>query len=161
MKLTSLPKAMRWKWFSILTSNIPIHFFYEDTSYRVQNQNQIKKWLMAVLEQENATVGNINFIICSDNYLLKINRQYLNHDYYTDIITFPSFEPPEPFEADIFISVDRVRENAESLNNAFLNEFHRVLVHGILHLLGFDDSSEAVKQEMRKKEDSCLSLRDF
>lgn len=116
---------------------------------------------MEVLNKESVIVGNINYIICSDNYLLEINRRYLDHDYYTDIITFPSSEPPEPIEADIFISIDRVRENAATLEKAFSNEFHRVLVHGILHLLGYNDSSNREKQEMRIKEDSCLSLRDF
>ncbi|QNL23216.1 rRNA maturation RNase YbeY [Hyphobacterium sp. CCMP332] len=140
---------------------MPIHFFYEDCSFRVQNTKRIKTWLLEVLDKENASAGNINYIICSDNYLLEINRRYLNHDYYTDIITFPCSELPEPMEADIFISVDRVRENAASLEKEFSNEFHRVLVHGILHLLGYNDSSKDEKQEMRKKEDSCLSLRDF
>ncbi|MEQ8519734.1 MAG: rRNA maturation RNase YbeY [Cytophagales bacterium] len=144
-----------------MTNNIPIRFFYEDCSFRVQNTNRIKTWLLEVLNKESVIVGNINYIICSDNYLLEINRRYLDHDYYTDIITFPSSEPPEPIEADIFISIDRVRENAATLEKAFSNEFHRVLVHGILHLLGYNDSSNREKQEMRIKEDSCLSLRDF
>lgn len=116
---------------------------------------------MNLADSENFAISNINYILCSDDYLLDINRKYLNHDYYTDVITFQNSETGEPIEADIFISIDRVKENASKLNSSLSNEIHRVLVHGLLHLFGHKDNSDSEKMAMRKKEDSCLSLRVF
>ncbi len=142
-------------------SNNKVHFFYEDTSFKLSNIKKVKSWLIAISEKDGFSVNNINYIICSDNYLLKINKQYLNHDFFTDIITFPTSTLPEPIEADIFISIDRVKDNAKILGHSLLEELHRVLAHGLLHLFGYKDGNKEEKLIMRKKEDVCLSLRDF
>jgi len=105
-------------------------------------------------------IGFLNFIFCSDNYLLKINVEHLNHDTYTDIITF-DYSKEDRISGDIFISIDRVEENAKSHKTSFENELHRVIIHGVLHLLGYGDKEPGQKAEMRQKEDFCLSLRDF
>ncbi len=100
--------------------------------------------------------ANIQYIFSNDSYLLGINKKYLQHDYYTDIITFPYTQSPNQIEADIFISIERVRENAENLNLPFDDELLRVIIHGILHLLGMNDHSEEEKLQMRKKEDELI-----
>ena len=103
-------------------------------------------------------LSNINYIFCSDDYLLTINQEHLNHDYYTDIITFDLSEKENNIESDIFISIDRVKENAKNNHVKFHIELYRVLIHGVLHLLGFNDKNEEEKLIMREKEDACLSL---
>ena len=105
-------------------------------------------------------MGDINYIFCSDNYLHQINFQYLDHDTFTDIITFDQSDKDQ-IEGDIFISIDRVHENANERNISFVNELHRVMIHGILHLLGYNDKTPKEKQLMREKEDECLSLRNL
>lgn len=104
-------------------------------------------------------VEKVDYIFCSDNYLLEINKKYLQHDYYTDIITFPLSE--NPIEANVFISIDRVKENADLYKVTFEHELHRVMAHGILHLLGYNDSTHEEKQIMRQQEDSLLAQRNF
>ena len=115
--------------------------------------------LETVLAKEEQHAKTINYIFCSDDYLLKINKEYLNHDTLTDIITFDNSEEEGKIEADIFISIDRIKENALSLKKDFDQELHRVIIHGLLHLLGYNDKTDDDKAEMRKKEDACLSLR--
>jgi len=110
------------------------------------------------LQDANAKALSLNFIFCTDEYLLELNRKYLNHDYYTDIITFPYRQHPRPLEADIFISIDRVKENALQGGIAFQDELLRVIIHGVLHLLGFDDHRPEDKARMRKMEDQCIQL---
>jgi rRNA maturation RNase YbeY len=100
----------------------------------------------------------LNYIFCSDEYLLEINKQYLDHDYFTDIITFDNSEEDKQLEGDIYISVDRVRDNAATFHTDFDSEMRRVLIHGLLHLVGYEDSSEALKTAMRAKEDEYLRL---
>jgi len=101
----------------------------------------------------------LEYVLCSDEYILKVNKEHLDHDYYTDIITFPLQE--SPLEATIFISVDRVKENAELYNCSEQDELHRVMVHGLLHLLGYNDKTTDEKKQMRLEEDNCLSERNF
>ena len=136
-----------------------VHFFYEDTSFRLTNEENTRLWIKLVLDQHNGKAKNVNYIFCSDQYLLKINQEYLNHNTYTDIITFENTEETGKIEADIFISIDRVKENAQKLASNSDSELHRVIIHGVLHLLGFNDKTEADKNRMREKEDACLSLR--
>ena len=111
------------------------------------------------LEDIHTLALSINYIFTSDQYLLDINKQYLNHDYLTDIITFNNSTSNNLLEADIFISIERVKDNAKALQVQFIDELHRVMIHGILHLLGFDDKTEHDKAEMRKKENHYLALR--
>ena len=109
----------------------------------------------------NYQLGELTFIFCSDEYLHKINLEYLDHDTYTDIITFDNADEDGTIEGDIFVSVERVKENAADLKIPFEDELHRVLIHGVLHLLGHDDTTPELKAAMRKEEDKCLSLRSF
>ena len=136
-----------------------IHFFTEDVSFNLDKEDSTINWINKVLEKEGYKAENINYIFCSDAHLLELNQQYLNHDTLTDIITFDNSDEKENLEADIFISIDRVKENASVLKKEFSNELDRVIIHGLLHLLGLKDKTEAEKQEMREKEDACLSLR--
>lgn len=115
-------------------------------------------WLDIVAASEGFKISEINYIFCSDEYLLQINRQYLKHDYYTDIITFDNSENQEFIEADIFVSTERVKENSHLEQTSFFSELLRVIVHGLLHLIGYDDSNLDLKQLMRNMEDKYLDL---
>lgn len=135
-----------------------IQFFSEDTDFTLSKEPEIKAWLLKICSSEKYELENINYIFCTDEYLLDINKRYLNHDYYTDIITFDNSEEAQIILADIFISIDRIKDNASKMKISFEHELFRVLVHGLLHLLGFNDKSDDQKKEMRAKEDTCLSL---
>jgi rRNA maturation RNase YbeY len=134
-----------------------IHFFNEDVDFTVPNPRKTKTWLKAIIKAEGYELNQLNYIFCSDEYLLNINRQYLEHDFYTDIITFDNSEVESIVEGDIFISIERVSENAKDLNKTFNEELLRVLAHGILHLVGYDDIEDEQELEMRTKEDFYLS----
>lgn len=136
-----------------------IHFFSEDISFSLDKEQQTISWIEKILDEEKQVSKSINCIFCSDNYLLKINKDYLDHNTLTDIITFDNSEEEGKIEADIFISIDRVKENALTLDKIFDEELHRVIIHGLLHLAGYNDKTDEDKSEMRKKEDACLSLR--
>lgn len=135
-----------------------INFFSEDVDFQPANPIKTKRWIKGVIERAGAKLNEINYIFCSDEYLLDINKEHLDHDYFTDIITFDNSEEEGEIEADIFISIDRVKENAENENKSFDDEMRRVLVHGVLHLLGFEDSTVELKNKMHEKEDENLAL---
>ena len=137
-----------------------VSFHSEQTDYSISNENQISDWLVSVCKKEGKTLAEISIILCSDDYLLEVNRKHLNHDYYTDVITFDYSESPH-VSGDIFISIDRVRENAGSFGVEMVDELHRIIVHGTLHLLGYTDKTGSSKEEMTSKEDFYLSLRSF
>jgi probable rRNA maturation factor len=118
-----------------------------------------KNWLKALVKEEGFRLISAEYIFCSDDYLLEINRDYLQHDYYTDIITFDLSEEEQEIEGTIYISLDRVRDHAQALNIDFDTELARVMAHGLLHLCGFKDKSKAEQAEMRKKEDYYLNKR--
>ena len=118
---------------------------------------RIRKWLRLVAESEIFVLGDISIIFCSDNYILDINRKYLQHDYFTDIITF-DYTEGNRISGDLFISIDSVRENSIEYGTGFIDELHRVIVHGVLHLIGYDDHTEEEIEMMRKKENYYLSL---
>lgn len=136
-----------------------IYFNLEEVDYSLENPQALSDWLSGIAVAENKTISLLEYILCSDSYILKINKEYLDHDYYTDIITFPLQE--SPLEATIFISVDRVKENAELYNCSEQDEMHRVMAHGLLHLLGFNDKTTDEKKRMRTQENNCLSQRTF
>ena len=138
-----------------------ITFFYEDIGFRLRSSPLTRAWIRKVIKAENKRLGELNYIFCSDEFLLGINRQYLEHDTLTDIITFDNSEEPDRIEGDIFISIDRVTENANKFNTSFPKELHRVMIHGALHLIGYNDKTPSQKKQMRKKEDSYLSLHRF
>lgn len=133
-----------------------IRFFTEDIAFDLPQKQKVRKWLNALANAESCVVGDLNYIFCSDDYLLDVNRQYLDHDYYTDIITFDNSESEERLDGDIFVSIDRVQDNAQALSVAFEVELRRVLAHGLLHLSGYGDKSEAEERTMRAKEDFYL-----
>ena len=133
-----------------------ISFFSENIDFQLFSTISIQKWIEEILLDSKATASTLNFIFCPDNYLLEINRKYLKHDYYTDIITFPYQQHPEALEADIYISIDRVKENATNLGVSFQDELLRVIIHGVLHLLGYKDKSPEDLARMRDMEEQCL-----
>lgn len=138
-----------------------IHWFSEDTNFVLKNKRLIYNWLKQIALSSDASVGELNYIFCSDPYLLDINKKYLGHDYYTDIITFDNsdeFTAQGVINGDIFISIDTVRVNAEQYGEGFDRELHRVIAHGLLHLLGFDDTSEELQKEMTRQENLALDL---
>jgi rRNA maturation RNase YbeY len=138
-----------------------VHFFKEDIRFRLHHSAVLPSWILKVIKKRNKYPGEINYIFCSDRYLLKLNRQYLHHSTYTDIITFNTAEEKDLISGDIFISAERVRQNAGIFKTTFSDELHRVMIHGILHLAGYRDKTAAEKKKMRAMEDGCLALRNF
>lgn len=133
-----------------------IHFFNEDINYTLRGKSNIRRWITETAKEENATAGEICIIFCSDGYLANINRKYLHHRNLTDIITFPLMDDDSIISGDIFISITRVRENAEKFGVGVENELHRVIIHGVLHLLGYKDASKEEKAAIRLKENYYL-----
>lgn len=138
-----------------------IQFFEEDIAYKLKNKAQIRQWIKDTIIAEGYKLKELNYIFCSDTYLLEINRQYLDHDTYTDIVTFDNSEVEGQIVGDIFISIDRIRENAAKFNVSDATELHRVIIHGALHLVGYTDKKPADKKNMTLKEDFYLNLRPF
>lgn len=138
----------------IHTSARMITFHTEDIEFELNNAEKTQNWILQAIEKENSTLSFINYIFCSDTYLHRINVEYLNHDTYTDIITFPYAS--DTIESDIFISIDRIRENAKKFETTFERELHRVMIHGVLHLLGYGDKTEEEQKNMRAREDFWL-----
>lgn len=136
-----------------------ISFSFLSESFQLSNPVAIKEWLKKSIQSEGKTTGEINYIFCDDNYLSKINSKYLKHDTLTDIITFSNSSNPSIISGDIYISVERVSDNAISMNLSFEDEVSRVLIHGILHLLGYEDLTADQKLQMRAKEDYYLHLQ--
>ncbi|MGN1225906.1 MAG: rRNA maturation RNase YbeY [Candidatus Cryptobacteroides sp.] len=135
-----------------------IRYFQEDIKFELKGKALNNKWLKFVAESEIRRIGDINIIFCSDHYILDVNMRYLQHDYFTDIITFDYCEK-NILSGDLFISIDSVRENAEFYGTEFSDELNRVMVHGILHLIGYDDHSEEDIAQMRAKENYYLELK--
>ncbi|MEZ0611046.1 rRNA maturation RNase YbeY [Fibrella sp. WM1] len=134
-----------------------IRFFTEDVDYKLPQKLAVKRWLMAQTKAEGHELGDLNYIFASDEYVLQVNRDYLQHDYYTDIITFDNREfADDPIEGDIYISVDRVADNAAQLGTSAEGEMRRVLAHGLLHLCGYGDKTDEDAATMRAKEDEWL-----
>jgi rRNA maturation RNase YbeY len=133
-----------------------IDFNYE-TEFALDNEDAISNWISAVIQSEDKKEGEINYIFCDDEYLLLINQEHLQHDYYTDIISF-DYTVGNEINGDMFISVERVKENAVDFNVSFEDELKRVMVHGILHYCGFKDKSDTDELLMRTKEDEKLAM---
>ena len=130
-----------------------------DNNFRIKDKIKIKKWILKSIEAEKKNVNFISFNFCSDDFILKLNNNALKHNYYTDIITFELNNKNENIEGDIYISVDRVKENAKILKESFTDELHRVIIHGVLHLCGYKDKSSKESKKMREKENYYLSNR--
>ena len=133
-----------------------IFFFFQEVKVNLANRSELKKYVQSIFKKEGKKLESLNYIFCTDRALLEINRHYLSHDYYTDIITFDLSEKTV-VKADIFISIDRVKENAQHLGVSFKSELHRVIFHGVLHLCGYKDKTNTEKELMRRKEELCLS----
>jgi probable rRNA maturation factor len=134
-----------------------IYFFYQ-TPVALKERTRLKKFIREIFKREKKKLESINYIFCTDTQLLKINREFLKHDYYTDIITFPLSEENAPVEAEVYISIDRIKDNAQQLGESVTNELYRVIFHGALHLCGYRDKSPKEVSKMREKEDYYLSL---
>ena len=132
-----------------------IHFFYENTSEIIEEK--IKPWIEKIIITEEKRLGEINYIFCDDEYLLKINQDFLDHDYYTDIITFDQVRG-KTISGEIFVSLQRIKDNASLISKNYEEEKKRVIAHGILHLCGYKDKTEEEQKTMRAKEDFYLSL---
>jgi probable rRNA maturation factor len=137
---------------------IPIIRFNFLESIGLSDRRSLKQFLGRLFKKEGQSLAELQYVFCSDHYLLIINHQYLGHDFYTDIITFPLSEKHQPINAEIYISVDRVRENAHKYDSSLKKELHRVIFHGALHLCGYQDKQARQQQEMRRREDYYLKL---
>ena len=135
-----------------------ITFHNEDIKFNLKNKRFLKSWIKDSTQNENCSVGNLTYVFCSDEYLLNMNKEQLNHDYYTDIITF-NYNVEKQVSGDFFISIDRINENATQQNNKFTDELHRVLIHGVLHLVGYNDKTDLQQAEMTSRENYYLNLR--
>lgn len=139
-----------------------ISFFTEDIDYILKDKAKVRAWIGDTIKSENfARISELNFVFCSDEYLLDINKQYLNHDTYTDIVTFDSSEEEDVIAGDIFISIDRIRDNAQKFAVTERDELHRVIIHGVLHLCGYYDKKKEDKELMTSKENEYLGKRSF
>lgn len=138
-----------------------ISFFEEDIKFKPKNKKALRQWITHTIIDEGYQLQQLNYIFCSDDYLLQINRGYLNHDNYTDIITFDNSDMAKTITGDIFISAERVKENAQKFKVSEIKELHRVMIHGALHLLGYNDKTKASKNLMTQLEDKYLNARTF
>ncbi|MBX2934714.1 MAG: rRNA maturation RNase YbeY [Ferruginibacter sp.] len=135
---------------------IYISFINNDRIPTLQNKLQLKKFIEKLFKYEKTALKSLSYIFCSDDYLLQVNKSFLKHNYYTDVITFNFNEPKNPVEGEVYISVDRIKENAKDLNTSFKKELHRVIFHAALHLCGYNDKKNREVILMRKKEDEYL-----
>jgi probable rRNA maturation factor len=136
------------------TSLIRFHYL---SPLALPNRKKLKRFIVSIFKKEGRTPEKIDIVFCSDNYLLDLNRRFLQHDFYTDILSFTLSEPPEHLTAEIYISIDRVRENVRNIKTSFKEEIHRVIFHGVLHFCGFKDKSPADIKKMRAMEDKWLN----
>lgn len=139
-------------------SQSKVCFFFDGVKTGLPNRGELKYFIERLFRKEGKKLGSLNYIFCSDKKLLQINRDYLKHDYYTDIITFDLSPGSLSVEGEIYISIDRVKDNAKQLGVSFRSELHRVIFHGALHLCGYGDKTKAQVQEMRRFEDKYLHL---
>jgi rRNA maturation RNase YbeY len=141
-----------------MTSKSKVYFFFDSVNHNLKNHARIKQVVELIFRKEKKKLDHLNYIFCNDTTLLSINKQYLKHDYYTDIITFDLSEDNDKIIGEIYISVDRVRENAAILKNPFSKELLRIIFHGALHLCGYQDKKNKEERKMREKEEFYLTL---
>jgi probable rRNA maturation factor len=135
-----------------------VHFYFDKVNLTLKNRRRLKDFISTLINKEKRDINTLNYIFCSDKALLKINRKYLGHDFYTDVITFDLSSSPKEIFADIYISAERVRANAKELEVSLKDEIHRVMFHGLLHLCGYKDKTKKQQVEIKKKENYYLSL---
>ncbi|SEM84299.1 rRNA maturation RNase YbeY [bacterium A37T11] len=142
------------------TESKHIHFFTQDIDFTLKKKGLVREWMVSTIQSEGfKKIQDLNIIFCSDEYLFQINVQYLNHHTYTDIITFDNSEKNDTICGDIFISIDRIKENSQSYGTGMKDELDRVIIHGVLHLCGYKDKGSENKKEMTAKENHYLSQR--
>lgn len=134
-----------------------IDFNFEDIEFELPDNSLLRSWIEYTIHNENKELGNVSYIFCSDEYLWNMNKQYLNHDYYTDIITF-DYVKGGVISGDLFISYDRISDNAEKFGVLRETELLRVMIHGVLHLIGYDDVTDELEEEIHKKEDFYIDI---
>lgn len=134
-----------------------IYFHFEEIPLIKIKRKNLKDWIKSCANKYGTCIGDINYVFCSDEYLLEINKKYLKHNYYTDVITF-NYNQEKILSGDIYISVDRIKDNAKEINILTEDEINRVMIHGILHLIGFNDKTKDEKEIMRKEENKCLAF---
>ena len=134
--------------------------FYSENDFELLMKDELSKWIGEVVQKENCELGEVGYVFCNDDFLLRINQDFLNHDTYTDIITF-DYNLGNQINSEIYISTERVKENAEEFGVTLEDELHRVMIHGILHLCGYGDKTEEEKTTMRKRENEALEARQF
>jgi probable rRNA maturation factor len=134
-----------------------ISFRLQDVKFTLKDKQVLRNWVALVASNEGFSIAPINYVFCSDGHLLEMNKQFLNHNYFTDIITF-DYTEGKRLSGDIFISIDRVADNAKAYKNTFECELHRVMIHGVLHLMGYKDKTPADEKKMRQKENAALKL---
>lgn len=132
-----------------------IDFNFEDIEFDLPDKKRLVRWITSVVKDEGRTLGNVSYIFCSDEYLWSMNKEYLNHDYYTDIITF-DYVKDNVISGDLFVSYDRIKDNAEKFNVLRETELLRVMIHGVLHLVGYDDITDELEKEIHQREDYYL-----
>lgn len=132
-----------------------IDFNFEDIEFDLPDKKRLVRWITSVVKDEGRTLGNVSYIFCSDEYLWSMNKEYLNHDYYTDIITF-DYVKDNVISGDLFVSYDRIKDNAEKFNVLRETELLRVMIHGVLHLVGYDDITDELEKEIHQREDHYL-----
>lgn len=135
-----------------------ICFHTIDVTMPLIDPDQVRSWIAQVIQDAGYSVGELHYYFCSDEALLDINRQRLGHDFYTDIVTFPLVDDPYIISSEFCISLDRIADNAQSFGRSYSSELHRVIIHGVLHLIGYDDLSEEDRKQMREKEEICLKM---
>ncbi len=138
-----------------------IRFYTHEVDFRLLNQRDLKSWIIQQSETAGFNCGELSYVFCSDEFLLEMNKEHLQHDYYTDIITFDYSETAKLLHAEFYISIDRIRDNAIENHVSFAEELHRVMIHGVLHLLGYGDKTESEAREMRHLENEALKARKF
>jgi rRNA maturation RNase YbeY len=136
-----------------------IEYFYQ-SDFKLEREGAVSEWISEVIKTEGKAEGDISYIFCDDEYLLGLNKEYLDHDTLTDIISF-DYSLGDEIHGEIYISIERVIENSEAFKNSFTDELHRVMIHGILHYCGYGDKTKSDKTVMRSKEDACLVKRNF
>jgi probable rRNA maturation factor len=132
-----------------------IHFSNNEITFTLKNKKKLKDWIKTVIEKEKLMLGELSYVFCDDDSLLKMNQQFLDHNTFTDIITF-DYKEAKVVNGEIYISVERVRDNASTYKTTFEEELHRVMIHGVLHICGYKDKTKAAKETMRKMEDASL-----
>lgn len=137
-----------------------IEFVNQDVDFKLENESARSDWISNAIKEEGKTESDLTYVFCNDDYILRLNKEHLNHDYFTDIITF-NYNNGNLISGDFFISLDTVKTNAIKFESRFQNELDRVIIHGVLHLLGYDDKTDEQQAEMSAKEDYYLNLRPF